>query len=423
MKSLTKSLPIDYDRIEKAFQAFYQHMRHSTHFRHFFKSDDQIDSLIVKQAKNFYKSFSMTKEAFRQNYIRLGYMHSEMGLPIEDMFAGLNLVRDNILNHTSSQFHQAIYQLIEKMEKWLAKGYFQHQLEETKELVDISIKNIKKVTPKEDQHYVLRPIIWLNTLLHHYSDKDFKVTPATQCPLTGIIDSLEMEPTIKEQLHKGHNEQHALGGSFLYFYHEENYTLVGFILSKLSAISLALSNQMSYAVSQNIIQNLQHDPLTGLLTRHSLEEQFELMRNLAKGQNEGFSTLMLDIDHFKSINDTYGHQAGDEVLRKVGQLLQQHARKHDIPFRYGGEEFLMFVTHLQAKDLPAIAERIREAIEQLDIEWNGQSIPITISIGCHWVSPQTITQPMEKIIEIADQNLYHSKDHGRNQVTCTGVKA
>ena len=422
MHQLTHNLPIQYDRIEKAFKAFYAYMRNSPHFNQFFESDEQIDRLIIKQARNFYNSFAMTEAEFIQNYERLGYMHAELGLPIEDMFAGLSMIRDHLLENTPADFHQKIYQLIEKMDKWLAKGYLSHQLKATQELITVSIKNIQKVTPEKHQHYVLRPINWLSRLLQSLQNPNFQPDSAEECPLTQIINQLDLEDEVRKQIHNAHQEQHTLGASFVFFYRDQNYTLVGFILSKLSAISLALSNQMSYVVSQNIIQKLQHDSLTGLLLRHSLIEQFELIRNLALGRKEGFGVLMMDIDHFKQINDTYGHQAGDEVLKTVGKLLKQHAREHDIAFRYGGEEFLIFVTHIDAQHLASVAERIRQAIENLTITWQEHLIPITLSIGCHWVKFNELDQPLEQILQQADQNLYHAKENGRNQVICTGIE-
>jgi len=422
MTPLTKNLPIDYPNIENAFRSFYDYMRDFPHFKQLFESEKQIDQLIHRQAQNFYQSLQMNKEDFSQNYERLGYMYAELSLPIEDMFAGLGMIRDSILKSIPSEHHQHIYQIIEKMEKWLAKGYLTYQMTETKKLVEISIKNIRKVTPEKHQSYVLRPVNWLSNLLKNYEDPDFFVVDAIDCPLTSIINSLDLDEEVRKQMQYAHREQHALGASFLFFYRDKNYKLVGFILSKLISISLALSNQMSYVVTQSIIQQLKHDNLTGLLLRHSLKEQYELVKNHALSQNEGFGILIMDIDFFKKINDSYGHQAGDKALKIAGKLLSQHARSHDITFRYGGEEFLMLATNLSPNHLPNIAERIRQAFENLKIVWEDTPIPITISIGCHWVNPSELERPLEQLIEQADKNLYQAKESGRNQVICTGIE-
>jgi len=414
---------VEYAQIEQAFRKFYAYMRTSQHFRRFFDSDEQIDSLIQRQAQNFYNSLSMDENTFKDNYTQLGIMHAKLALPIEDMFAALTMIRDTLLSQIEAKHHQEIYQIIEQMDSWLAKGYFIYQIKETKSLVEVSIKSIQKVTPEKHQSYVLRPLNWLSNLLEHYEDPKFLVQDAQDCPLSAIIDDLALETEVRQQMQSAHHEQHTLGASFLFFYQERNYKLVGFILSKLTSLSLALSNQMSYAISQNIIHNLKRDNLTGLLVRHSLKEHYALIKNHVLMQQEGFGVLMMDIDFFKKINDTYGHIAGDKVLKMVAQTISKHARDHDFVFRYGGEEFLMFATHLSSEHLLNIAERIRQAVEKLEFTWEKTQVPITISIGCYWVEPAELDKSLEVLINQADKNLYQAKKGGRNQVVCSGIKS
>ena len=412
-------LPITYPQVEDAFRDFYAYMGRSAHFKQFFESDAQMDQLIVRQAQNFYDSLSMDEQAFRQNYENLGKMHAGMYLPIEEMFAGLTMIRDNLLKRLPDEYHQNLYRRIDLMEKWLAKGYLNFQIKKTLKEIEISVKNIEKTVQKKHQYHTLMPIKFLTVLLTHHKDPDFSVDTANNCPLTSIIQTLNIDETERKEIEIAHREQHILADSFLYFYQNQKYTLLEFILSKLSAISMMLSIKMSYAISQEIIEKLQHDALTGLLLRHSLNDQYELIKTEAQLRGEGFGILMLDIDFFKKINDTYGHQAGDEVLKTLGKLIIQQCRSHDRAFRYGGEEFILFVTQLTEETLTKIAERIRQKAAQLKIEWKGTVIPITLSIGCHWVAPDEMHKPLEQLIEKADKNLYQAKESGRNRVVCT----
>jgi diguanylate cyclase (GGDEF)-like protein len=131
----------------------------------------------------------------------------------------------------------------------------------------------------------------------------------------------------------------------------------------------------------------------------------------------GFGVIMGDIDHFKRINDTYGHIYGDYVLARISQLLIDCLRESDVIGRYGGEEFLM-ICHV--KDLPAleaIAQRMRETIAKHDFEFQGDKLSLTMSFGAVYINYKDDQITSEKVIDLADQQLYVSKSNGRNLVT------
>jgi diguanylate cyclase (GGDEF)-like protein len=143
--------------------------------------------------------------------------------------------------------------------------------------------------------------------------------------------------------------------------------------------------------------------------------------NLPVGNDHrNLSVIMGDIDHFKKINDKYGHPAGDYVIKTVAQTLNKSFRKTDIICRYGGEEFLII---LPASDLPGAkiaAEKARTAIENTKFEFGGTIIPVTMSLGVAQL--QVGIESSKETIARADAALYHSKQNGRNQVsTHTGV--
>jgi len=155
------------------------------------------------------------------------------------------------------------------------------------------------------------------------------------------------------------------------------------------------------------------DHLTQLYNRgyweHRLEEEF--LRSLRTEQP--CSLIMFDIDHFKNINDEFGHQAGDEIIRVTADQVRHKIRATDIPGRYGGEEFGIILIDTMANDAKVMAERLRKSIESLVVEYDGEEITFTISLGVSQIQPGTSNY--NQWLEITDQALYQAKNSGRNQ--------
>lgn len=155
------------------------------------------------------------------------------------------------------------------------------------------------------------------------------------------------------------------------------------------------------------------DSLTGLLNRRGLTVRFE--NEIARQSREGgmIGLLLLDLDHFKNINDTYGHAAGDLALCEVAKVLQDSKRAYDHAGRWGGEEFLILLPNCLEPDLLMLAERIRQKIRSLKIQACGQAFSFTVSIGAHHPNmPQTLDTMLQKV----DDALYAAKDAGRDCV-------
>jgi diguanylate cyclase (GGDEF)-like protein len=152
------------------------------------------------------------------------------------------------------------------------------------------------------------------------------------------------------------------------------------------------------------------DPLTACLNRRSFFEQFESQWTSAHRYQHPLSCVMIDIDQFKSINDTFGHQTGDEVLQKVAQVLQTGARDCDIVCRYGGEEFVLLLPHLEIEDATSAAERLRGAIKAAKFP----NMTVTASLGVSALS-QGAHDP-QALLEQADKSMYLAKRNGRDQV-------
>lgn len=164
------------------------------------------------------------------------------------------------------------------------------------------------------------------------------------------------------------------------------------------------------------------DPLTGLANRRHFLVRSEREFARVHQDRQPVSVLMFDIDHFKKINDTYGHFAGDQVLVTVTRLLHGHLRPSDIPSRYGGDEFVILLPETSTSTARQIAERLRDAIESFPIAYEGHTIAVTISLGVVTMS-HADHRTLDDLLRLADQALYAAKQAGRNQIGTLEAKA
>lgn len=155
------------------------------------------------------------------------------------------------------------------------------------------------------------------------------------------------------------------------------------------------------------------DPLTGLWNRAAFQELFEAeLDRAARSTDPAVGLLLLDVDHFKVVNDTYGHIAGDAVLRAVAQILRQNVRPYDFVGRFGGEEFLVAVPGCHAEELRHHAERVRNAVAHAAIDIGDAQLSITASIGATVSSAQNVH--FDTLLGLADTAMYRAKATGRN---------
>ncbi|MBB1520956.1 sensor domain-containing diguanylate cyclase [Aquipseudomonas guryensis] len=192
-------------------------------------------------------------------------------------------------------------------------------------------------------------------------------------------------------------------------------------------VCLIIYDVTNVAVNKHQLQSandqLKHlsrtDRLTGLNNRGHWEE--ELKREYSRHRRYGSTAalVMFDIDHFKKVNDTYGHQAGDKVIQAVADVVRKEARDTDIAGRYGGEEFVILLPDVDSAGARLFAERLRQKTEALQVDYDGQLIPFTISLGVADLAQSG--NDHQQLIEWADHALYQSKRNGRNQVSVHGA--
>lgn len=172
-------------------------------------------------------------------------------------------------------------------------------------------------------------------------------------------------------------------------------------------LGLVISN-ISYIGDLKI--KSKYDGLTGLFNRETFEDVYQKLYNSLRNDERKFSIMMLDIDNFKDTNDTYGHQLGDEILRRVAECIKDNLRKRDIVARYGGEEMIILLKDIEREEATTIAERILRSISNISVD----GIKVTASIGI--ATYLTDSRDKNKLIKIADECLYEAKRAGKNQV-------
>jgi diguanylate cyclase (GGDEF)-like protein len=180
-------------------------------------------------------------------------------------------------------------------------------------------------------------------------------------------------------------------------------------LTKQSAVTIERANTYS-----EILQNATMDALTGLNNRRQFEVRLGEQYSIANRQNTPLCAIMTDIDYFKKFNDTYGHAVGDTVLRTTANVIKSQLREYDIPSRYGGEEFCILLPQTTIEEAKIVAERLRSAVENENIELSeNQIIHVTISVG---LAELDIRDMAEDLYMKADSALYKAKEGGRNRV-------
>jgi diguanylate cyclase len=188
----------------------------------------------------------------------------------------------------------------------------------------------------------------------------------------------------------------------------------GMAIAVVLAIAFLL-NRVTHS-EQRLVRISTTDPLTGIFNRRHFMAMLAREQHRAERYRTGFSLLMLDIDHFKKINDTYGHPIGDEAIKAMAAAASKYLRPTDMIGRFGGEEFVVMLPHTDEAGAVVAAERIRESVANVVVPAGDQDVRFTVSIGAATYARKANA---EQMLECADKALYAAKTGGRNQV-CVG---
>lgn len=247
-----------------------------------------------------------------------------------------------------------------------------------------------------------------DNLLNHVTANGVELC-TQNCPLAAVMeDGTEREAEVFLHHADGHRVPVLVRASAL---RDENGQIIGAI-ETFSKNALVTDTRRRLREMRRVAMT---DPLTGIGNRRHLEGRLKAAIAVVQNSSSVAGLLFMDVDHFKQVNDTYGHNTGDDVLRMIANTLQYALRATDTLGRWGGEEFVAILYEVQNREnLQAIAEKVRALVEFSRLDTNGQGLSVTISIGGTLLVP---TDNPDLLIQRADQLMYRSKQSGRNRVT------
>lgn len=187
-------------------------------------------------------------------------------------------------------------------------------------------------------------------------------------------------------------------------------------LGRATVMRFAYHDELDESFHEQLMSSALRDPLTKLFNKRYLLERLESELKFSRRHQTALSVLMLDIDHFKKINDTYGHLMGDAVLVQLAAALTKAVRNEDVVARFGGEEMAVVLRAIPLDVALTLAERLRKLVETTEVEHQGRTLAVTASVGVAGY-PAINAETVEQLLEAADQALYRAKHAGRNRVS------
>jgi diguanylate cyclase (GGDEF)-like protein len=193
--------------------------------------------------------------------------------------------------------------------------------------------------------------------------------------------------------------------------HQVAGNLLGILVSRLRNDNKALINSK---MREKLFERQAYvDALTGVHNRHWMHKAFPRTLQRCMRNKAPFAVMVIDIDHFKKINDAHGHQTGDVALKHIARCVQENLRPHDLLVRYGGEEFAVLLTEADQEETARVADRLRSKVEEIEIRSREIAFRVTLSIG---ITMTQNTDDLDHLIREADQALYLAKQRGRNRI-------
>jgi diguanylate cyclase (GGDEF)-like protein len=184
-----------------------------------------------------------------------------------------------------------------------------------------------------------------------------------------------------------------------------------------SLVKFSITDEVEERALCTLFEHTLRDPLTRLYNRRYFDGHLDGEFSFAKRQRAPLALLLVDIDLFKRVNDTYGHQVGDAVLKQVATSIREKMRPEDVLVRYGGEEFLVIARNTSFVNAEVLGERLRQVVQALSFEGSGHRFGVTVSVGVTSVGPDAFCASAQELLAAADEALYHAKGAGRNRLS------
>jgi len=318
-----------------------------------------------------------------------------------------------------------ILTLFESINNVVAKIYLHSYIEKLTSQNNIRISSLSDLLEKNIISHYESHLVWLTklaSLIKNEQREDFVELDHTMCDFGQWLHENAKNTIQNNSKHKSidnlHQSLHLFATKIYNTLDNTQYHIIITYLEKCELISLSIGTEL--ALVDNILMNkrITKDTLTGALNRQALRNVFESQYELSLATNSSFVLAMCDLDYFKNINDTYGHIAGDKLLKSFVDIVKQKVRNSDVIVRYGGEEFIIMLPAIDKEKGKSVLNLVLKAFEQSSIDFNGNTISATVSIGMLAITPEKEYKKafVDEYIMIADQQLYLAKEGGRNKV-------
>lgn len=306
------------------------------------------------------------------------------------------------------------------MRNSVAYGYLFSFLQIDKVVIREKLRTVK-YSEEELRFYVKEHLVWLNKIIEDIKKlrKESSVElDVNKCKFSRLLEDETVLNISKKKfniLKDIHEKIHKTAIDIYYSIEERNFINLLFDYINLQKLSAQFLSLLTVKIAVRSVEDANVDPLTGVLNRRPMEFILNNQYQISKISNRPVSIALLDIDDFKKINDSYGHLVGDCVIKQVSSILQKSLRKSDLIFRFGGEEFLIFMPFTEKRDAFKVMEKLRKKIEEKDIICGKNTIKVTVSVGVEGATLHP-NETVNDIIERADKKMLRAKRTGKNKV-------
>jgi len=390
----------------------------------------------AQTVKQFYiKIINLLHQEFTSNdvntlYKELALYKISINVPYiimtNEIYGLKNLLLSRIAQDINSNKILNLIKLFQEINNGVAYVYLSRY---TKDIYTANNNRLSSLSDLLDKDIIIKyyeaHLNWLNDLTKHINDfekNDFPELDEMQCDfglwLNSHAKKIIQNNSKLKALKQLHNDLHMFAKKiFLNLKTSEYHVLISY-LEKCELISLSIGTELALIDNIEMNKRMTKDNLTGALNRNSLELIFKTQYELSYATENSFVLAMCDLDYFKKINDTYGHIAGDKMLRFFVEIVKKHIRSSDIIIRYGGEEFIIILSSIQKEEGFKVLEKIRHAFETATLTVDTKKIQATISMGAMWIRPDKSYKHalLDEYVMIVDKMLYCAKANGRNRI-------
>ena len=396
---------------------------------------DFYDEKKVGKITNFYQIIFKTLSAsFEENDILKQFealseykisLEIPYGIMVNELYSLKSIVISHILQNKLDIDIIETLKLFKNITNTIAHVYLTEYLNKLISLNNSRRNSLSDLNEKNLIVHYESHLIWLSNLAEHIkqsSKTEFPELDHTLCTfgkwLHGDGKKMIQNNSKYKNLQIIHEKLHQFAKKIYNIIQDGEYTILITYLEKCEIISLSIGTELALLDQIIINKKISKDYLTGSFNRQSLKDLFETQYDLALATNNHFVLAMCDLDNFKIVNDTYGHIAGDHLLKLFVQIVQKNIRNSDMIIRYGGEEFIIMLPTIDKQNGYKVLNHIRKEFEQTSLEFEEKDIRTTVSIGMMEVKPEHPYNQnyLDEYVMIVDKNLYIAKESGRNRI-------